>query len=69
MCIASLGSNDSKWDYVMTHISRWLIRHLDDPRLIIWIAERGGRLHEQFKRLIEEKLDELATMGKNGKIA
>ncbi|BCU55204.1 anti-phage defense-associated sirtuin Dsr1 [Enterobacter kobei] len=69
MCIVSLGSNDSKWDYVMTHISRWLIRHLDDPRLIIWIAERGGRLHEQFKRLIEGRLDELATMGQKGKIA
>ncbi|HEJ7948570.1 SIR2 family protein [Serratia liquefaciens] len=69
MCLASRGLTDSQWDDVMTHISRWLIRHLDDPRLIIWIAERGGQLHERCMWLIQQKLDYLATLKLNGKVA
>jgi len=62
MCLASWGSTDSQWDDVMTHISRWLIRHLDDPRLIIWIADRGAQLHEHCMWLIQQKLDSLAML-------
>ncbi|MEQ9875382.1 anti-phage defense-associated sirtuin Dsr1 [Pectobacterium brasiliense] len=69
MCLASWGQTDSQWDDVMTHISRWLIRHLDDPRLIIWIAERGGQLHERCMWLIQQKLDSLATLKLNGEVS
>lgn len=62
MCLASWGSAESQWDDVMTHISHWLTRHLDDPRLIIWIAERGGQLHERLMWLIQQKLDRLADL-------
>lgn len=49
----------SDWDNVMSHLARWLTRHLDDPKLIIWLAERGGQLHEQFARLICSRIKEL----------
>ena len=38
----------SKWDDVLSHIARWLVRYLGDPRLIIWIAERGGQIHDRW---------------------
>jgi hypothetical protein len=55
------------WDNVMFQLARWLVRHLDDPRLIIWIAERGGRLHEQWARLIESELDRITRLEREGK--
>jgi len=42
MLLVSGGVIDSKWDDVMFQLARWLVRHLNDPRLIIWIAEHGG---------------------------
>ncbi|MDF2408128.1 hypothetical protein GWQ29_01560 [Aeromonas sp. 2HA2] len=54
-----IGSN---WDDGMYHLARWLVRHLDDPRLVIWIAECGGQLHDSWKRLIEFELDRFASL-------
>lgn len=69
MLLASGGGNDSQWDDVMFHMARWLTRHLDDPRLILWIAQRGARLHERWPWLIEERLDHFAALGRDGKTA
>ncbi|PEH86353.1 anti-phage defense-associated sirtuin Dsr1 [Burkholderia gladioli] len=57
----------SQWDNVMFHLARWLIRHLDDPRLIIWIAQRGGQLHDRWPWLIEDKLNDFASKEREGK--
>lgn len=43
----------SHWDAVMHQLARWLIRHLDDPKLILWVAKQGGALHSDFAWLIE----------------
>ena len=67
MCLVSMGSSESQWDDVMFHLARWLLRHLDDPRLIIWIAERGGQLHSNWSGLIERELDRFALLEKEGK--
>ncbi|MBU2673134.1 SIR2 family protein [Hafnia paralvei] len=61
------GEVVSQWDAVMYHIGRWLIRHLDDPRLIVWIAENGGQPHESFSLLIEHELERLASLEYEGK--
>lgn len=61
------GATDSKWDDVMFHLARWLVRHLDDPKLIIWIAERGGQLHDRLQRLVEEKLTHFFLLEREGK--
>lgn len=65
-CMAQFGS---QWDDVMHHLARWLLRHLDDPRLVLWIAERGGKLHDRWLRMIESELNRLATLAREGKTA
>ncbi|UJR53817.1 anti-phage defense-associated sirtuin Dsr1 [Dickeya zeae] len=67
MLLASGGVSGSQWDDVMCHLARWLVRHLDDPRLIIWIAEHGGQLHDRWSWLIEHELDRFASMEREGK--
>jgi len=67
MLLASGGVSGSQWDDVMFHLARWLVRHLDDPRLIIWIAERGGQLHDRWLWLIEHELDRFSTLERDGK--
>lgn len=62
MLLASGGITGSQWDDVMFHLARWLTRHLDDPRLVIWIAEHGGQPHDNLTRLLEQRLDELAQL-------
>lgn len=57
----------SNWDDVMSHLARWLVRHLDDPRLIIWITERGGQIHDRWQWLIEGELDRFASLEREGK--
>lgn len=67
MLLVSGGVIGSKWDDVMFQLARWLVRHLNDPRLIIWIAEHGGHLHERLSWLIESELDRLASLERDGK--
>jgi hypothetical protein len=67
MLLASGGITSSQWDEVMFHLARWLVRHLDDPLLIIWIAERGGQLHDRWLWLIENELDRFASLERDGK--
>lgn len=69
MLLASGGIVSSQWDDVMLHLARWLVRHLDDPRLVIWIAQRGGQLHYRWQRLIECELDRFASLECDGKTA
>ncbi|NTU50069.1 MAG: hypothetical protein HGA87_04145 [Desulfobulbaceae bacterium] len=61
MALVSGGRASSEWDDVMSELARWLLRHLNNPALIIWLAQRGGHLHERFRWLIEKRLDDLAS--------
>ncbi|EPH0498105.1 SIR2 family protein [Enterobacter asburiae] len=65
--LVSGGVSFSQWDDVMSHIARWLVRYLDDPRLIIWIAERGGQMHDRWTWLIEHELDRFTALERYGK--
>ncbi|MDK2776345.1 MAG: SIR2 family protein [Pseudomonadota bacterium] len=67
--LASSGQTSSQWDDVMFNLARWLVRHLDDPRLIIWIAERGGQMHDRLQLFIEHQLDRFASLEREGKIS
>lgn len=66
MSIAGSGSHTSSWDEVMHHLALWLTRHLDAPKLLLWLVKRGGTLHDQLIRLIEQRLNELAHHEKDG---
>ncbi len=52
MKLVDSGYRGSHWDDVMQEIARWLARHIHDPRLVLWVAKHGGRLHHQFAWLI-----------------
>jgi len=67
MMLVSAGLINSQWDDVMFHLARWLVRHLDDPALILWLAQRGGHLHDRLVWLIEDKLDTFACLEREGK--
>ncbi len=66
MAIVDAGQRRSQWDSVMSELARWLIRHLDDPKLLLWAIKRGGQLYDQFVWLIERRLDELDKFASNG---
>jgi hypothetical protein len=66
MMLVSTGLSPSHWDTVMFEISRWLLRHLNDPELVIWILERGGHMNHRFASLIAERLGEIARLEASG---
>lgn len=59
MAIVDAGQRRPQWDDVVGHLAHWLLRHLDDPRLLLWLIKRGGQLHDQLVWLIERRLDDL----------
>lgn len=67
MMLVSGGATEGQWDAVMFQLARWLVRHLNDPALIIWLAQRGGQLHDRWPWLIEDKLNEFARLEREGK--
>ena len=50
----------AEWDEVMKRLAQWLKLHINNPKLILWFANNGGKLHSQFAWLIRNRLDELA---------
>ena len=69
MCVVDNGARGRRWDTVMRHLACWLTRHLDDPALLLWLAERGGQLHEDMAEEIEDRLNELYKLERAGNTA
>jgi len=66
MSIADVGARGSDWDDIMSQIALWLTRHLNDSRVLLWLAKQGGQLHERFVRLIRIKMEELHLLEREG---
>lgn len=56
MSLVGQGSMGVRWDPVMHHLARWLTRHIQEPKLILWVAKTGGLLHPDFSRLVGEAI-------------
>ncbi len=69
MSLVNHGAICTGWDDVMFQLARWLTRHLNDPSLVLWLAERGGQLHDRLIRLIEAELERLAHLEEEGNTA
>lgn len=67
MALVSGGFASSQWDNVVFHLARWLTRHLNDPALIVWLAQRGGQLHDRLSWQIEQELGRFAGLEREGK--
>ena len=51
----------------MRHAARWLTRHLDDPKLVLWLTRRGTRIHPEFAEHVDLRLQELDELERSGK--
>lgn len=69
MSIVDVGHRSKDWDSVMNQLARWLLRHLDDPKLLIWLVKRGSQLHNRLIGLIEYRFDELDKLVNDGNTA
>ena len=69
MSLVSGATIESQWDDVMFHLACWLVRHLNDPSLIIWLTQRGCQLHDRLRRLIEQQLNRFVRIEQEGKTA
>ena len=67
MVIADSGAQGTEHDDVMHHLSRWLLRHLNEPALLLWFIEQGGTLRSNLKLQLAHRLYELAQMERSGK--
>jgi hypothetical protein len=67
MALVSGGIAGGQWDNVMFQLARWLSRHLNDPELVIWLAQKGGQLHERWVWMIEHELDRFARLPQEGR--
>ena len=62
MALAGAATRDSRYDNVMSQLAYWLIRHLNDPALLLWLVKQGGGQHIELSRRIAYRLDELAKL-------
>ena len=69
MALVDAGPRRSRWDDVMGHLARWLVRHLNDPGLVLWLVEGGAQLHEWFAREVANRIEQLARLESEGKTA
>ena len=63
------GPRRSGGDEVMGHLAHWLVRHLNDPSLVLWLVEHGGQLHEWFTRHVAACIKRLIRLEAEGETA
>ncbi len=66
MALVGVGVYSTLWDKVMLQLAQWLVRHLGDPALLLWLVKRGGQLHEDLIRLIKGELSKLTKLERDG---
>ena len=66
MALVGVGADNVALDKVMFYFCGWLARHLNDPKLLFWVASQGGCLHSKFRQAVEERLGEIATLERGG---
>ncbi len=59
MALADSVAPRSRCDKVMWELSRWLVRHLNNPDLVLWVIKQGGILHYQMAERIARRLIEI----------
>ena len=62
----SLLLSPSKWDEVTQQLARWLTRHLNNPKLLLQMANLGNSLHHNLVAQIKSRLDELSKLKCDG---
>lgn len=60
MCLVSGDMDSSRPDAAMWPLAGWLLDHLDNPKLLLWVAGLGGQLHPSVAHLFRARLDALS---------
>jgi hypothetical protein len=55
------GTKAYIWDKVMYQLARWTLRHLNNPKLLLWFAGQGGKIDPTLARMIADALKPTAT--------
>lgn len=66
MTLADNDFQDKRWDEIMSRLACWLTRHLNDPKLILWLSKQGAQLHYRLIWLIEQQLEEFSKLEREG---
>ncbi|WP_419906562.1 hypothetical protein [Hoeflea sp.] len=66
MAFVEWGEHEGGFDEVMSQLCRWLVRHLGDPKLLLWATRQDAHLHPAFARQIGQRLDYLASLMTEG---
>jgi len=56
MTIAKSGYHETSWDEVMENLAKWLLQHINNPELILFVSRQGGRLDQRMKQLISSEI-------------
>ncbi len=66
MSVVDTTPRGSNWDGVMVHLAGWLTRHLNDPRLILWLTRQEEQLHESFADGVRREIERLHRLKQEG---
>ena len=66
MRLLEYGDGAARLDPVMTHLCRWMVRHLNNPELLLWVTRQGNRLHDEFAWRIENHLSTICKLEAEG---
>lgn len=66
MAVIRRGIGETLPDDVMRHLARWLLRYLDEPKLILWLARHGGHLNNFLTDLIDRQLSDIGKWERQG---
>ena len=67
MALVNPGGADSvALDNIMRQLGGWLARHLNNPKLLFWVAKQGGCLHSEFAKVVARRLDEIDELEHTG---
>ncbi|WP_303961202.1 SIR2 family protein [Succinatimonas hippei] len=47
---------ESKFAYSSFYLFKWMLRHINDERLLLWMVKNGCRLHDRCKNLLAQEL-------------
>lgn len=58
MSLGEMRGNRENLDDLMYQLMRWLSRHLNNPRLFVWLVENVGMINPTFRFILEEAIQD-----------
>ncbi|WP_371377739.1 anti-phage defense-associated sirtuin Dsr1 [Thalassotalea aquiviva] len=65
MTLSQSPYSETQWDNIMRGLGNWLVCHLNNPDLVLFVLKRGGILNSYLQSLIEQKISEQRKQKQN----